>query len=179
MAVPISSRVWIDSPGGRKLSLCPMSLLQQSLRLSSIVGLPISVPPPISRQTAGPNFNLTYPSLYSPVDAVLACHPEAKGMVRRLHRQLMASLRAANCPENWTDHLPWSFWPSTPPPTRIMIVPAERVFGATVLFPGGMISPIPRDSIVDPANLLHRLQQLLRKFLLVGGLVASIADRSQ
>nr|VZI40915.1 unnamed protein product [Spirometra erinaceieuropaei] len=37
-----------------------------------------------------------------------AYHPAANGMVKRFHRQLKASLRAAADPENWTDHLPWS-----------------------------------------------------------------------
>ncbi|VDL91065.1 unnamed protein product [Schistocephalus solidus] len=31
-----------------------------------------------------------------------------RGMDKRLHRQLTASLRATNDPENWTDHLPLS-----------------------------------------------------------------------
>ncbi|BHF77518.1 hypothetical protein SprV_0602062500 [Sparganum proliferum] len=61
-----------------------------------------------------------------------AYHPAANGMVERFHRQLKASLRAADDPENWTDRLPLT------------------------------ISPTPRVAVEDPTNLLHRLRQFLR-----------------
>ncbi|BHF81697.1 hypothetical protein SprV_0802483000 [Sparganum proliferum] len=92
-----------------------------------------------------------------------AYHQAANGMVERFHRQLKASLRAADDPENWTDHLP---------PVLLGIrsslkldldcSAAELVFGATVRLPGQMISPTPRVAVEDPTNLLHRLRQFLR-----------------
>ncbi|BHF78346.1 hypothetical protein SprV_0602145900 [Sparganum proliferum] len=84
-------------------------------------------------------------------------------MVERFYRQLKASLRAADNPENWTDHLP-----------RVLLVihsflesyndcsPAELVFGTTVRLSGQMISPTPRVAVEDPTNLLHRLRQFMR-----------------
>ncbi|BHF61905.1 hypothetical protein SprV_0100488500 [Sparganum proliferum] len=92
-----------------------------------------------------------------------AYHPAANGMVERFHRQLKASLRAADDPENWTDHLPLvllgirSSLKSNPDCSA-----AELVFGATVRLPGQMISPTPRVAVEDPTNLLHRLRQFLR-----------------
>ncbi|BHF70280.1 hypothetical protein SprV_0301333000 [Sparganum proliferum] len=71
-----------------------------------------------------------------------AYHPAANGMVERFHCQLKASLRAADDPENWTDHLPLvllgirsSF------KSDLDCSAAELVFGATVRLPGQMISP--------------------------------------
>ncbi|BHF59637.1 hypothetical protein SprV_0100259800 [Sparganum proliferum] len=92
-----------------------------------------------------------------------AYRPAANGMVERFHRQLKASLRAADDPENWTDHLPLVLFG-----TRSVLKPdldcsvAELVFGATVRLPGEMISPIPRGAVEDPTNLLHRLRQFMR-----------------
>ncbi|BHF62917.1 hypothetical protein SprV_0200590600 [Sparganum proliferum] len=69
-----------------------------------------------------------------------AYHPAANGMVERFHRQLKASLRAADDPENWTDHLPLVLLG-----IRSALKPdldcsaAELVFGATVRLPGEMM----------------------------------------
>ncbi|BHF65278.1 Era Like 12S Mitochondrial RRNA Chaperone 1 [Sparganum proliferum] len=92
-----------------------------------------------------------------------AYHPAVNGMVERFHRQLKASLRAADDPENWTDHLPLvllgirsSF------KSDLDCSATELVFDATVRLPGQMISPTPRVAVEDPTNLLHRLRQFLR-----------------
>ncbi|BHF78024.1 hypothetical protein SprV_0602113400 [Sparganum proliferum] len=73
---------------------------------------------------------------------IRASHPAANGMVERFHRQLKATLRAADDPENWTDHLPLVllgirfFLKSDPDCSGV-----EIVFGATSRLPGQMISP--------------------------------------
>ncbi|BHF78125.1 hypothetical protein SprV_0602123500 [Sparganum proliferum] len=92
-----------------------------------------------------------------------AYHPAANGMVERFHRQLKASLRAADDPENWTYHLPLVLLGiHSSLKSDLDCSAAERVFGATVRLPGQMISPIPRVAVEDPTNLLHRLRQFLR-----------------
>nr|VZI01334.1 unnamed protein product [Spirometra erinaceieuropaei] len=92
-----------------------------------------------------------------------AYHPAANGMVERFHRQLKASLRAADDPENWTDHLPLVLLGiRSSLKSDLDCSAAELVFGATVRLPGQMISPTPRVAVEDPTNLLHRLRQFLR-----------------
>nr|VZI44567.1 unnamed protein product [Spirometra erinaceieuropaei] len=92
-----------------------------------------------------------------------AYHPAANGMVERFHRQLKASLRAADDPENWTDHLPLVLLGiRSSLKADLYCSAAELVFGATVRLPGQMISPTPRVAVEDPTNLLHRLRQFLR-----------------
>ncbi|KAK3784104.1 hypothetical protein RRG08_050716 [Elysia crispata] len=39
-----------------------------------------------------------------------AYHPQANGMVERLHRQLKASLKARTTGANWFDELPMVLW---------------------------------------------------------------------
>nr|VZI33368.1 unnamed protein product [Spirometra erinaceieuropaei] len=92
-----------------------------------------------------------------------AYHPAAKGTVKRIYRQLKASLRAAADPENWTDQLPLvllGIRSSLKPDLDCSA--AELVFGATVRLPGEMISPTPQGAVEDPTNLLHRLRQFMR-----------------
>nr|VZI10058.1 unnamed protein product [Spirometra erinaceieuropaei] len=92
-----------------------------------------------------------------------AYHPAANGMVERFHRQLKASLRAADDPENWTDHLPLVLLGiRSSLKSDLDCSAAELVFGATVRLPGQMISPTPRVAVEDPTTLLHRLRQFLR-----------------
>ncbi|BHF81061.1 hypothetical protein SprV_0702419000 [Sparganum proliferum] len=92
-----------------------------------------------------------------------AYHPAANGMVERFHRQLKASLRAADDPENWTDHLPLVLLGiRSSLKSDLDCSAAELVFGATVRLPGQMISPTPRVAVEDPTSLLHRLRQFLR-----------------
>ncbi|BHF80104.1 hypothetical protein SprV_0702322800 [Sparganum proliferum] len=92
-----------------------------------------------------------------------AYHPAANGMVERFHRQLKASLRAADDPENWTDHLSLVVLGiRSSLKSDLDCSAAELVFGATVRLPGQMISPTPRVAVEDPTNLLHRIRQFLR-----------------
>ncbi|BHF74064.1 hypothetical protein SprV_0401714800 [Sparganum proliferum] len=92
-----------------------------------------------------------------------AHRPSANGIVKRFHHQLKVSLRAADYPENWTDHLHLvllcirsslksDFDCST----------AELVFGVIVRLSGETISPTSRVADEDPANLLRRLKQFMR-----------------
>ncbi|BHF78010.1 hypothetical protein SprV_0602112000 [Sparganum proliferum] len=92
-----------------------------------------------------------------------AYHPAANGMVEWFHGQLKASLRAADDPENWTDHLPLAlFGIRSSLKSNLDCSAAELVCGATALLPGQMISPTPRVAVEDPTSIPHRL----RKFML-------------
>ncbi|BHF74690.1 hypothetical protein SprV_0501777700 [Sparganum proliferum] len=92
-----------------------------------------------------------------------AYHPTANGMVKRFHRQLKASLRAADDPENWTDHfLLVRLGIRSSLKSDLDCSAAELVFGDTVRLPGQKISPTPRVAVEDPTNLLHRLRQFMR-----------------
>nr|VZI35751.1 unnamed protein product [Spirometra erinaceieuropaei] len=93
-----------------------------------------------------------------------AYHPTANGVDERFNRQLKASLRAADDPEeNWTDDLPLVMLGiRSSLQSDLDCSAAEPVFGATVRLPGQMISPVPRFAVEDPTNLLHRLHQFLR-----------------
>nr|VZI49519.1 unnamed protein product [Spirometra erinaceieuropaei] len=65
-----------------------------------------------------------------------AYHPAANGMVERFHRQLKASLRAADDPENWTDHLPLVLLGiRSSLKSDLNCSAAELMFGATDDFP--------------------------------------------
>ncbi|BHF74694.1 hypothetical protein SprV_0501778100 [Sparganum proliferum] len=93
----------------------------------------------------------------------VAYHPTAYGMVKRFHRQLKASLRAADDPENWTDHLPLvRLGIRSSLKSNLGCSAAELVFGATVRLPRQKISLTPRVAVEDPTNLLHRLRQFMR-----------------
>ncbi|BHF66343.1 hypothetical protein SprV_0200935900 [Sparganum proliferum] len=89
-----------------------------------------------------------------------AYHPVATGMAERSHRQLKASLRAADDPENWTDPPP----PLVPLGIRFSLKSdlhcsaAELVFGATTRLPDQMIPPTLRIAVEEPTDLLNRLR---------------------
>jgi len=73
-----------------------------------------------------------------------AYHPEANGMVERVHRRLKDALRARCAAADWADHLPWVLLglraatreDGSPPP-------AEAVYGAPLVLPGQ--TPIPKE----------------------------------
>ncbi|BHF64674.1 hypothetical protein SprV_0200768000 [Sparganum proliferum] len=69
-----------------------------------------------------------------------------------------ASLRDADDPENWTDHLPLVLLGiRTSLKSDLDCSVAELVFDATIRLPGEMISPTPRGAVEAPTNPLHRL----------------------
>nr|VZI53086.1 unnamed protein product [Spirometra erinaceieuropaei] len=65
-------------------------------------------------------------------------------MVEWFHRQLKTSQRAAEDPENWTDHLPLVLLGiHSSLKSDLDCFAAQLVFGATVRFLGQIISPTP------------------------------------
>ncbi|BHF65772.1 hypothetical protein SprV_0200878500 [Sparganum proliferum] len=92
-----------------------------------------------------------------------AYHPTANGKVEGFHRQLKASVRAADDPENWTGHLPLILLGIRSSLKSYLDCPtAELVFGAIVRPPSQLISPTLRVAVEDPTNLLHRLRQFMK-----------------
>ncbi|BHF57334.1 hypothetical protein SprV_0100027500 [Sparganum proliferum] len=70
-----------------------------------------------------------------------AYHPAANGMVERFHRQLKASLRAADDPGNWRDHLPLVLLGiRSSLKSDLDCSAAKLVFGATVRLPRQSVS---------------------------------------
>ncbi|GFR76345.1 Pol polyprotein [Elysia marginata] len=92
-----------------------------------------------------------------------AYHPQAYGMVERLHRQLKASLKARTTNSNWFAELPMvllgirSSWRVDPGCS-----PAELVYGSTLRIPGEFLQP--RDARTGEPDLpfLKHLQHTMR-----------------
>lgn len=92
-----------------------------------------------------------------------AYHPQANGMVERLHRQLKSSLKARMTGPNWMDELPLvllglrTAWREDPECS-----PADLVYGTSLHIPGEFL-PLPEDSEVKPSSqFLQQLQQKMR-----------------
>ncbi|GFO32837.1 Gag Pol polyprotein [Plakobranchus ocellatus] len=92
-----------------------------------------------------------------------AYHPQANGMVKRLHRQLKASLKARTTSSNWFDELPIillgirSSWRVDPGCS-----PAELVYGSTLRIPGEFLQPHDARTVEPDLPFLTHLQQTMR-----------------
>ena len=92
-----------------------------------------------------------------------AYHPQANGMVERLHRQLKASLKARTTGANWFDELPMvllgirSSWRVDPGCS-----PAELVYGSTLRIPGEFLQPREARTVEPDLPFLRQLQQSMR-----------------
>ena len=90
-----------------------------------------------------------------------AYHPQANGMIERMHRQLKAALEARLKGPNWMDELPMvmlgirTAWREDADCS-----PAELVYGSTLHLPGEFFQA-PRTSNLQP-GFLHNLQETMR-----------------
>ena len=96
-----------------------------------------------------------------------AYHPQANGMVERLHRHLKASLKA-RLPENpyWMEELPLvllgvrTAWKEDPDCS-----PAELVYGSSLAIPGEFLPPTGANTPAPNSAFLDRLRAYMRSAL--------------
>jgi hypothetical protein len=85
-----------------------------------------------------------------------AYHPQANGLVERLHRQLKEALRARLQNDDWERHLPWVLLGLRAAPKEdSAISAAELVFGTKLTLPGELLT----GEHADTADLVERLHQ--------------------
>ena len=91
-----------------------------------------------------------------------AYHPQANGMVERLHRQLKAALMARTTDANWFDHLPFvllgirTSWRSD-----LDHSPAELVYGTSLQLPGEFVNPEQASDFQPSSEFVQRLQHTM------------------
>ena len=94
-----------------------------------------------------------------------AYHPQANGMVERLHRQLKASLMARTTDANWVDHLPFvllgirTSWRSD-----LDHSPAELVYGTNLRLPSELVNPQQSSNFQPSAEFVKQLQHTMNSF---------------
>ena len=93
-----------------------------------------------------------------------AYHPQANGMVERLHRQLKCALKArTNTDSCWMDHLPMVLlglrvaWREDPDCS-----PAELVYGSSLRLPGEFVDPTLTCTSRPTSTFLQDLQHSMR-----------------
>ena len=86
-----------------------------------------------------------------------AYHPQANGLVERLHRTLKASIKARLSGPNWMDELPWVLLGlRTTPIEDLSASPADLVYGAPLTVPGDFV---PKASQEPVQEHLRRLRE--------------------
>ena len=69
-----------------------------------------------------------------------AYHPQANGLIERLHRTMKAALKARLNSPNWIDELPWVLLGlRTTPKEDLNASPADLVYGGPLTVPGDFL----------------------------------------
>ena len=88
-----------------------------------------------------------------------AYHPAANGMVERMHRQLKASLKSCEDPDNWSRHLPLVLLGlRNSLKEDLGATAAELVYGSSLRLPGDYFSDSPATEL-PPADFLDGLKK--------------------
>ena len=95
---------------------------------------------------------LTTPDLHR----TTAYHPQANGVVERLHRQLKAALKARLIGPAWMDKLPLGL--RSAPKEDLGCAPAELVYGTTIRVPGEFIETSTANHEPAASKLLTQLR---------------------
>jgi len=99
------------------------------------------------------------------IQKTTAYHPQANGMVERLHRQLKSALKTRTTDPYWMDHLPMvllgirTAWREDPDYS-----PTEMVYGSSFRLPGEFIEPTPRE-LQPSSTFLRDLQKSMQNVL--------------
>ena len=92
-------------------------------------------------------------------------HPQANGLIERLHRHLKSALRARLSDPNWMQELPWVLLGiRTMPKAELGCSSAEIVFGAPLTVPGDFI-PSCRRTQSDVTRHLRQLREQVRSLV--------------
>ena len=92
-----------------------------------------------------------------------AYHPQANGLVERLHRQLKAALMARSS-GSWMDDLPLVLLGiRTSWRTELECSPSDLVYGMTVAVPGSFLEPVKREEL-PTTDFVRDLYRSMREF---------------
>ncbi|MBM6549272.1 DDE-type integrase/transposase/recombinase [Streptococcus dysgalactiae subsp. equisimilis] len=113
----------------------------------------------------GPHFDGAFDNLLKTLGCkhvrTTAYHPQANGLVERLHRQLKAALKAQDNP-SWSETLPLVLLSLRNTFKKdIHATAAELVFGQTLRLPGELVSPTP-PATFDYGDYAKRLAHHMR-----------------
>ena len=93
-----------------------------------------------------------------------AYHPQANGMVERLHRQLKAALKTQTDSSHWVDALPLVLLGiRTAFKEDISATAADMVYGSSLRLPGEFFNPSVNTSLDDPSDFVTRLKSHMQQ----------------
>ena len=90
------------------------------------------------------------------VNQTTAYHPQANGMVERMHRRLKEALKARCAAPDWFHQLPWILLSLRATVKEdLQTSPAELVLGTPITLPGDVLPTIPALPVPDRLKRLH------------------------
>ena len=96
------------------------------------------------------------------LSATTAYHPQANGLVERMHRRLKEALKARLTGPNWLDQLPWVLLGlRTTVKDDLRCSPAELVYGTPIAIPGDCL---PTSTAPPPGTQLESLHHTVNGF---------------